>query len=59
VTNTEARVSQHSIMSKPALDSEKVRHNLKDILLGPARLYEALRNRADSDVTRPKSINPK
>ncbi len=35
----------HSTMSKQALDSEKVRHGLKDILLGPAQLYEALRNR--------------
>ena len=33
----------HSTMSKQALGSEKVRHGLKDILLGPAQLYEALR----------------
>src|SRR5690606_35084547 len=33
----------HSTMSKQALDSEKVRDGLKDVLLGPARLYEALR----------------
>ncbi len=33
----------HSTMSKQALDSEKVRHGLRDILLGPAQLYEALR----------------
>ena len=33
----------HSAMSKQALDSEKVRSGLKDILLGPAGLYEALR----------------
>jgi type I restriction enzyme R subunit len=33
----------HSTMSRQALDSEKVRHGLRDILLGPARLYEALR----------------
>ncbi|NOU95629.1 type I restriction endonuclease subunit R [Paenibacillus sp. LMG 31456] len=38
----------HSVMSKQALDSEKVRHNLKDILLGPAGLYEALQKRADT-----------
>jgi type I restriction enzyme, R subunit len=30
-------------MSKQALDSEKVRDGLKDTLLGPAQLYEALR----------------
>ena len=35
----------HSTMSKQALDSEKVRHGLRDILLGPAQLYEALRGR--------------
>ncbi len=33
----------HTTMSKQALNSEKVRHALKDILLGPAQLYEALR----------------
>lgn len=35
----------HSSMSKQALDSAKVRDGLRDILLGPARLYEALRDR--------------
>ncbi|MFP5267021.1 MAG: UvrB domain 3-containing protein, partial [Acidobacteriota bacterium] len=38
----------HSVMSKQALDSEKVRSGLKDVLLGPAQLYEALRARADT-----------
>ena len=38
----------HSAMSKQALDSEKVRSGLKDVLLGPAQLYEALRARGDS-----------
>jgi type I restriction enzyme R subunit len=33
----------HTTMSKQALDSEKVRTGLRDILLGPAKLYEALR----------------
>jgi len=33
----------HGTMSKQALDSEKVRIGLRDILLGPAQLYEALR----------------
>jgi type I restriction enzyme R subunit len=37
----------HSSMSKQALDSEKVRSGLKDVLLGPAQLYEALRARGD------------
>lgn len=37
----------HATMSKQALDSARVRDGLKDILLGPAQLYEALRARAD------------
>jgi type I restriction enzyme R subunit len=36
----------HSAMSKQALDSERVRSGLRDILLGPAGLYEALRERS-------------
>jgi type I restriction enzyme R subunit len=35
-------------MSKQALDSERVRQGLKDILLGPGQLYEALRGRAEA-----------
>jgi type I restriction enzyme R subunit len=38
-------LSAHSTMSKQALDSERVRDGLKDVLLGPAELYEALRSR--------------
>lgn len=38
-------LSAHSEMSKQALGSEKVRNGLKDVLLGPAGLYEALRNK--------------
>jgi len=38
----------HGTMSKQALDSEKVRDGLKDILLGPAQLYEALRTQSDA-----------
>ena len=34
----------HTTMSTQALESEKVREGLKAILLGPAGLYEALRN---------------
>ncbi|AOR67751.1 type I restriction endonuclease subunit R [Burkholderia stabilis] len=37
----------HTTMSKQALDSARVRDGLKDILLGPAQLYEALRARSD------------
>ena len=33
----------HTTMSTQALDSENVRTALKDVLLGPARLYESLR----------------
>jgi len=37
-------------LSKQALGSEKVRQGLKDILLGPGHLYEALRARADAEA---------
>lgn len=37
----------HSIMSKQALGSEKVRNGMRDVLLGPAHLYEALKERAN------------
>lgn len=33
----------HSTMSKQALDSAQVREGLKEVLLGPGQLYEALR----------------
>jgi type I restriction enzyme, R subunit len=36
----------HTAMSTQALDSAAVRDGLKDILLGPARLYESLRQNA-------------
>ena len=36
-------MAAHSAMSTQALNSEKVRAGLQDVLLGPARLYEALR----------------
>jgi type I restriction enzyme R subunit len=38
----------HTTMSKQALDSDKVRNGLKDILLGPAQLYEALKQKTDT-----------
>ncbi|MCK9689485.1 type I restriction endonuclease subunit R [Scleromatobacter humisilvae] len=37
----------HTMMSTQALGSERVRDGLKDILLGPAQLYEALRARGN------------
>jgi type I restriction enzyme, R subunit len=46
----------HNTMSKQALESERVRSGLREILLGPAQLYEALRERS---VTRTEaSENP-
>lgn len=39
----------HTSLSKQAIGSEKVREGLKDVLLGPAQLYEALRARADEE----------
>jgi len=44
----------HTTMSTQALGSERVRDGLKDILLGPAQLYEALRARSGAgDGARP------
>ncbi len=40
-------LAAHTTMSKQALQSERVREGLKDVLLGPAELYEALRAKAD------------
>jgi type I restriction enzyme, R subunit len=39
-------LAAHTTMSKQALESERVREGLKDVLLGPAELYEALRTKA-------------
>jgi type I restriction enzyme R subunit len=39
-------LAAHTVMSKQALDSERVRTGLKDILLGPGQLWEALRDRS-------------
>ena len=45
---------QHSTLEPgPALDSERVRDGLKDILLGPAQLYEALRAKAQGSAATP------
>lgn len=38
-----AALDAHTAMSTQALESERVRDGLKDVLLGPAQLYETLR----------------
>lgn len=40
----------HTTMSKQALDSSKVREGLKEVLLGPAKLYETLRSSPDDVI---------
>ncbi|CAM2286420.1 type I site-specific deoxyribonuclease [Ralstonia mannitolilytica] len=40
----------HTTMSTQALGSERVREGLKDILLGPAQLYESLRSKSAPSV---------
>ena len=37
-------LAAHTTMSKQALDSDRIRLGLKDILLGPGQLYEHLRS---------------
>ncbi len=41
-------LAAHTTMSKQALDSERIRRGLKEILLGPAKLYESLRERGEA-----------
>jgi len=41
-------LAAHTTMSKQALDSDKVQRGLKDVLLGPAQLYESLRERGEA-----------
>jgi type I restriction enzyme R subunit len=41
-------LAAHNTMSKQALESDRVRDGLRDILLGPAQLYEALRSRGEA-----------
>lgn len=43
-------LTAHTSMSKQALESEKVQHGLRDILLDHAGLYEELRNKAQERV---------
>jgi type I restriction enzyme R subunit len=38
-------LAAHSTMSQQALDSERVREGLKDVLLGPGQLWEDLREK--------------
>lgn len=45
-------LAAHTTMSRQALDSERVRNGLKDVLLGPAQLYEALRARGEENAVR-------
>lgn len=42
--------TSNTSLSKQALESEKVMLGLKDVLLGPVRLYEALRKSAESQA---------
>ena len=43
----------HTAMSTQALGSEAVRSGIKDVLLGPAELYESLREQAGGNEVRP------
>ena len=38
-------------MSRQALNSERVREGLKEVLLGPAHLYESLRSKSGVEET--------
>jgi len=44
-------LTAHTAMSKQALESERVRHGLRDILLDHAGLYEDLRQRAEGNTS--------
>ncbi|MBA3596215.1 MAG: type I restriction endonuclease subunit R [Methylibium sp.] len=43
-------LSAHTAMSKQALESEKLRGDMKDVLLGAGKLWEGLREKAQSAV---------
>ena len=47
----------HTAMSSQALNSQKIQEGLKDTLLGPAQLYEALRARSGQALTALDSLN--
>jgi type I restriction enzyme, R subunit len=52
-------LSAHETMSSQALHSQKVRDGLKEILLGPGQLYEALRTaQMPDDSASPSGQNP-
>ncbi len=42
----------HTSLSTQALSSESVRDRLRDILLGPAKLYEMLRKEIEKEGTK-------
>lgn len=43
-------LAAHTSMSKQALESDKIRQGLKDVLLGPAQLYEGLREKHQENL---------
>ena len=47
-----AALDAHTTMSTQALDSEAVRDVLRDILPGPAKLYELLRKQVENEGTK-------
>ena len=47
-------LAAHNTMSKQALESERVRSGLREILLGPAQLYEELRSRSEATKDQPE-----
>ena len=50
-------LAAHNTMSKQALESERVRSGLRDILLGPAQLYEALREKSEATTSANNLLN--
>jgi type I restriction enzyme R subunit len=46
-------LTAHSAMSKQALESEKLRSDMKDVLLGAGRLWEGLREKASGAASAP------
>ena len=46
----------HHLMSKQALESEKIRQGLRDILLGPGQLYEALKATHPGMAPQPEAL---
>ncbi len=45
-------LSAHTEMSKQALDSAKLRDEMKGVLLGPGKLWEGLRAKSSSHLSR-------